>query len=79
MLYLTTKRVFENLGGLLPGCPLYLRAWCLCERRYSDRTNQFFHCTNWTALYINVHEILTKSGLAERVEHLGHVDLLQLS
>jgi len=38
MLYLTTKRVFENLGGLLPGCPLYLRAWCLCERRYSDRT-----------------------------------------
>ena len=36
------------------------------------------HCTAWTALYKNVHDILTKSGFAERFERLGHIDLLRL-
>jgi len=31
-----------------------------------------------TALYNNIHNILTKHGLAERFERLGHVDLLRL-
>ena len=36
------------------------------------------HCAARTALHNKVHDILNETGFAERLERLGHTDLLRL-
>jgi len=50
---------------------------CVCTD-IETQLHIFVHCTARAALYVNADEILTKCGLAERFERLGHVDLLRL-
>ena len=54
---------------------------CVCGEMETELLLFFHcnvHCAARTALHNKVHDILNETGFAERLERLGHTDLLRL-